>query len=154
MSANRSEPRGRHRGLDELGLAAVALGRHDQLAGQLAGDLGSVVLADDVQAQVDARRTAGRRQDVALVDVEHAGVDRHIRILAGQFVALRPVGGRPATVEQARLGQDERAGAQRDDPASTGMGPSQGFDHLRRHLVEVLGGRDHQVSARRILSSP
>ena len=36
--------------LDELGLAPVALGRHDQLAGQLGGHLAAVVLAHDVEA--------------------------------------------------------------------------------------------------------
>ena len=61
--------------LDVLGLAAVALWRHDQLTSEPGGDLAPVVLADDMQAEIDGCRAAGRREDVALIDEEHARVD-------------------------------------------------------------------------------
>ena len=48
-----------HRRVDVLGLAAVALRRDHELAGELGGDLCAVVLADHVQAQVDAGGAAG-----------------------------------------------------------------------------------------------
>ena len=94
--------------LDVLGLAAVALRRDDQLAGELGGDLAPVVLADDVQAEVDAGGTARAGEDVALVDEEHPGVDRQERISAGQLVALGPVGRRAPPVEQSRLRRGRR----------------------------------------------
>jgi hypothetical protein len=37
----------------------VALGRDHELAGELGGDLGAVILADHVQAQVDAGGAPG-----------------------------------------------------------------------------------------------
>ena len=79
---------------------------------QPGGDLGAVVLTNDVEAEVDAGRAAGRRQDVTLVDIEDPRVDGDRRVVSGQVVALRPVGGRPPAVEQTCLGENEGPGAQ------------------------------------------
>ena len=51
-----------HRQLDQLRLAAVAVGRDHQPARDGVGDLAPVVAAHDVQAQVDPRGAARRRQ--------------------------------------------------------------------------------------------
>src|SRR4051794_24824674 len=79
--------------------------------GGAVGDLGAVVAADDVQAQVDARGGAGRGQDVTLVDVEHVGVQVDRRMGAGELRGVLPVRGGAPPVEQARGGEDVRAGA-------------------------------------------
>lgn len=62
--------------LDVLGLTTVALGRDNELAGQLCRDFTPVITADDMQAEINAGGTPGPGQDVALVDVEHSGIDR------------------------------------------------------------------------------
>ena len=64
-------PRLRHRRLDELRLPAVAMRRHHQPPRHAVGGRRSPVAADEMQAQVDAGGAPGRRQQVALVDVEH-----------------------------------------------------------------------------------
>jgi hypothetical protein len=50
-----------------------------------------------VQAKIDARRTPGAGEDVALVDKKHARIDRQEGIAARQFIAFGPVRGRTAT---------------------------------------------------------
>ncbi len=112
-----------------------------ELAGQLRGDLGPVVLADHVQAKIDAGRAARRRQDVTVVDEEHRRVDRDVRVATGQIVTLRPMGGDPAPVEQTGFGQDERSGTQRDDATPSRLRSPKCLEHLGRHEVEILGRR-------------
>ena len=62
-----------HRPGDELGLAAVAVGRHHDPAGHRGGDPGAVQVAHQVQRRVDAGRRAGAGEDVAVVAVEDVG---------------------------------------------------------------------------------
>src|SRR5215471_5571045 len=50
-----------HRLRDILGLAAVAMWRDEEPLGDLVGNLRAEILADDVQAQVEAGRAACRR---------------------------------------------------------------------------------------------
>ena len=64
---------GGHGRLDELRLPAVTVRGHDHAPRERVGHLGPVILANHVQTQVDPRRRARRRQDRALVDVEHRG---------------------------------------------------------------------------------
>jgi hypothetical protein len=124
------------RGVDELGLAAVALGRHDHPAGEGVGHLGAVVDADQVQAQVDARRGAGGRVDaVAGVDEQHVGVDLDGGVPLGELGGVYPVGRGAAPVEEAGLGQQEGAGAHAHDPAAPLVDRSHVVEHLRRGLV-------------------
>jgi hypothetical protein len=132
----------RHGLVDVLGLAAVALRRHHQVAGQPGGDLAAVVAPHHVQAQVEAGRAARRGEQVAVVDVQHVGVDADVRVPAGQVGALRPVRGGPAPVQQARGGQDQRAGAQRDDAPALRAGLAQRGEHRAWHQVGGVG-RQH-----------
>ena len=71
------------RSLDVLGLAAVAVRRHHHPPGDLVGDLGPLLLADDVQAGVDAGGGAGRGDHRVLVDVQHVRFDHRPRVAAG-----------------------------------------------------------------------
>ena len=91
----------------------------DQAAGDRVGDLRSAAQADQVQAEVDAGGGAGRGEDAAVLDVEGRRVDLG-RAAGPQAVGVHPVGGGPAAVEQAGVGQHEGAGVQPDD---TGAGP-------------------------------
>jgi hypothetical protein len=87
-----------------------------------------------VQAQVDAGGDAGRGHHVALVDVQHAGVDLDLREHARQALGVGPVGGGAAAVEQAGGGQRERAGADRADPGTAGVSRAQGLERRAGQL--------------------
>ena len=71
---------------------------HHHPAGDGIGDLGPVILADYVQAEVNPRRRAGRGEDVPVIDIEHTRIQIHVGIPLGQLgpvwaqwvVALRP----------------------------------------------------------------
>ena len=110
-------PRRRHRRLDELRLPAVAMRRHHQPARHAVGRRRSPVAANEMQAEVDAGRGARRRQQAALVDVQHVGHHADARIGLGQPLAVAPVRGRPLAVEQTRRRQHEHARAERQQPA-------------------------------------
>jgi hypothetical protein len=77
------------------------------LAGKLGGDLAPVVLADDMEAQINTGGTAGTRKDVALIDEERTGLGRQGWVTASQFVAVRPVSGCTSSVKQSGLGEDK-----------------------------------------------
>jgi len=99
--------------LDELSLSPVALGWDYQLASQLGRDLAPIVLTDDMEAEIDTGRASRPGEDVALIDEEHAGIDRELRIAPSQFVAFCPVRCRSPSVEQrarqgAELAEKER----------------------------------------------
>ncbi|MCY1242499.1 hypothetical protein D9M68_326170 [compost metagenome] len=70
----------RHRPLDELRLAAVAVRRHDQAASHAVGRLAAEIAADQMQAEVNAGGTAGRRQHLPAIDIEHIGHHLDVRI--------------------------------------------------------------------------
>ena len=137
----RSRPRRRgDRAVDELGLAAVAVRRHDAAPGDAVGDVGAVVAADDVQAQVDAGGGAGRGEHVAVVDEEHVGVDGRPRGsgAGSRSACVQCVVARPA-VEQPGRGQHVGAGADGHDPRA---GP-----HAARTAVDRSGSA---VAGRRV----
>ncbi|HEY4004297.1 MAG TPA: hypothetical protein VGM60_03795 [Pseudonocardia sp.] len=50
---------------------------------------GTVVAADDVQAQVGAGGFARRGEHPPLVEVEHVRIDRDRRVPVGEFVGVR-----------------------------------------------------------------
>ena len=89
------------------------------------------------------RCTPGGREDVALVDVQHARIDPHVRVLPSEIVTFRPVCGGPSALEQAGLGQHEGAGAERNDAAPSCMRSPQGLEDLRWHFIEPVGRGDH-----------
>jgi hypothetical protein len=87
-------------------------GGNHQLPGKHGGDLAAIVLADDMETQINAGDTARTGKDVALVKEEHTGVDRQPRVAASKFVAVRPVSNCTSSVEQSRLGEDKCTRAQ------------------------------------------
>jgi hypothetical protein len=83
----------------------------------MAGDAGcdgrAMVAAHHVQAQVQARGDTGAGEDVALVQVQHLGIDPHRREAVGELRGGIPMGGGAAAVGQAGIGQREGTGADR-----------------------------------------
>lgn len=89
---------------DVLGLAAVAVRGGDQFAGDLVGDGGTEVPADDVEAQVDAGGHAGGGEQGAVVDVQDVVVHPEPRVQPFQLVGACPVRGHRTAVEQPGRG--------------------------------------------------
>ena len=70
--------------------------------------------------------------EVAVVHVQHVGVDLDCRVALPQLGGVAPVRGGPAAVEQPGLGQDEGPGADRDDPGPAPVdGPQRPQDGRR-----------------------
>ena len=127
---------------DELRLAAAAVQWRHRHSSGVGGDRGTVVALHHVQAQVEAGRRARRRQHLALVDVEHVGVEVHGREAGAEQIGSDPVCRRALSVEQPGGRQRERAGAVRRDPGAAGMGRRQRGQH-------VIAGADGDVVAAR-----
>jgi putative intracellular protease/amidase len=126
-------PGGRWHGeVDELGLAAVAVGRDHRAPRERGGHLCAVVTADDVEAEVKARRDARAGQHVAFVDEEDVRIHLDRGELGSEGVGVGPVGRRAAPVEQPGVGEGEGAGADRHHAGAVGGGPPQGVEQRRR----------------------
>ena len=69
--------------------------------------------------------TPARGQDVALVDVEHVGLDVDARVARGEVGGVAPVGRGAAAVEDAGGGERERAGADRGHARAALVGGAQ-----------------------------
>jgi hypothetical protein len=78
------------------------------------GDLTAVVATHEVQAHVQARRHAGRRQHIAVVDEQHPGVEPHLREERLEFGGALPVRRGATAVQQTRCGEDEGPDGDRD----------------------------------------
>src|SRR5215831_14789117 len=100
-----------HSTLDKLRLAAISMRVDNQSAGNLVGDALAKVLAHDMEAKVDPSRAAGRRQHVALVDVQDIWLNRDSRVHLCKFRRISPVGGCAAAIQQSSCSYDECAGA-------------------------------------------
>ena len=61
--------------IDELRLSAVAVRGDNEAARDAIGDVRPEVAANEVQAQVDPRRTARRGQDRPFIDVQDVGIE-------------------------------------------------------------------------------
>ncbi|GAA1673765.1 hypothetical protein GCM10009680_11780 [Streptomyces yatensis] len=145
----------RQRRLDVLGLAAGPMGGRDELPGQGVGRLGAVVLAHQMQTDVDAGRGARPGQHIAVVDVEHGRIEPYGRIALGEQRGVHPVGGRRTAVEKSGRGEGERARAQRHDAGAAPMGLTQRGDQLLGGIAAHIGrGRDdHRVRGDQFLGA-
>ena len=125
---------------DILGLVARALGGDDHAPGNGGSDVGAVVLANDMEREIDGGGGSGRGEDLAVVDVEDARVDLDLGIAGGEFSSPAPMGGDAATIKQTSFGEDERAGAEGEDARAALIGEAQGIEHGR--------GNGHDAGAR------
>ncbi len=134
-----------------LCLTAAAVGGRDQTPGRVVGRGHPEVAAQDVQAQVDARGGAGRRQHAALVDEQDVLVDLDERMPRRECPRVVPVRRGASAVEQARGG--EREGARRDggEPRAPIVGGDQRVDDGLRRVVAVrepVAGDEDDVGPR------
>ena len=56
-------------------------------------DLRSIVVADDVEAEIDAGGAAGGSEDTSLVDIEYVWLDVDLRVSPGEVIDIAPVRG-------------------------------------------------------------
>ena len=99
----------------ELRLSAGSLDEHHQLArhGERRGL--TPVLLDHRERHVHPGRHSCGRVDAATLDIERVGLDAGARGVARQPIAVAPVCGRRAPVQETGAGQYQRAGADRAD---------------------------------------
>jgi hypothetical protein len=128
----------------ELGLVARSAEEHDEVAGDGEGGVAADVLLDEREGEVDAGGDTGGGGDVSVADVDGVGGDLDRRVVAGQLGAVRPVGGRPAAVQEARLGEQDRAGADRDQAPRARAVLAQPGDDLGGGVPGALAARDEQ----------
>ena len=128
-----------------------------QATGDVVGDLGTVILAHDMKTQVDGRCTPRGRQDLALVDVEHPGIDFYAGVHALQRVGILPVCRGTFAVEQPRGGQHECTGAYGDDPGAFRMCLAQGREQVLGHFhrrIFLPAGHDDGVGIPDVVQTP
>ena len=110
-----------------LAVLRPAAGIDDQPARDLGGKARAVRFFEQVQGQVDAGGDPRAGVEAAVFDKERIALRPHPGVARLQFGQAPPVGGAFAAVEQAGLGQHERAGA---DGTETGalrlLGPEPG----------------------------
>jgi hypothetical protein len=100
----------------DLGELARPMDEDDHLAGRCHGECRTVVVLDEGEREVDAGGHASRRPHVAVAHVDAVGLDADRGEVRREGVAHRPVGRRPAPVEQARPREQQSAAAHRRDP--------------------------------------
>ncbi len=106
------------------------------------------MLADQVQTQVQARCHSCRRQNGALVNEQHGGVDVDVGIPPRQLAGELPMGGGTPAVEQAGSSQREGPDAHRRDPGTVVGGGSQCRNCLRVRLFQELVRSRHHHEVR------
>jgi hypothetical protein len=110
---------------NELCLSAGAFERHHGGTRCLRRDFRAEIAPHQMEAQIEPRRGAGRRQEFSIVDVQHVRVDVYLGIAPGQFLSHHPVGRRLQTIECSRSGEYERTRANRCDPGTPRGGATQ-----------------------------
>ena len=132
-----------------LGLCPRALHVGDQRPGHPPRDVGTVVLGDERQGEVQRARHPADVATSAVADEDRIRVDGDRRVLAGEPVGVRPVRGGAAAVEQAGRGQHRRPGAHRRHPARVaGEPPDVRDEHVVGRRAPVSVAADHDERCR------
>src|SRR4051812_22423659 len=82
----------------ELCLAARALEKDNELAGDRQGHARSEIRFDESKREIDAGRDAGRCPNIAIADEDRIGIEFHRRKFSGELHASSPVRDRAATI--------------------------------------------------------
>lgn len=114
-----------HRADNELRLSAFAMRRHDQAARDTVGRVRPEIPSHDMQAEIDAGRTAGRRQNAAVVDIKHGRIKLDIGEACCNRGGIAPVSRRFQPVEKAGLRQNRDSRAERHHARAAPIGVPQ-----------------------------
>lgn len=117
---------------------------HDQVAGDGQCRVPAQVLLDQGEGEIDARGDTGRGGDGSVADVDRVRVDLDGGMVAGEFRAVRPVRGGPATVQEARLGEQDRAGAHGDQSLRARPVRAQPVGHTRVRTARARAAGDEE----------
>ncbi len=140
------------RRFDVLRLAASALRGHDHASGDGRGDGGSVVLAHDMQREVDGGGCAGGGEDLPVVDEQDAGIDLDPGVARCQVGSPAPMSGNAPTIQEAGFGQQKRTRAEGEDARSALVGEAQGIEQGwgNRHNAGAWAWDNDDVSRGRV----
>nr|WP_241560769.1 hypothetical protein [Sinirhodobacter populi] len=116
QSRNMRARRRRQGALDELRLAAIAVGRDHQTPRHAVRGLCAIIAAHQMDTQIEPRRTAGRGHHRPLIDVKRIRQNRDLRKPGGEPRGVMPVRRGPFPVEQPTLRQHKGSAADRNDP--------------------------------------
>lgn len=106
----------------ELGLVAGAPQEDDEVAGHGERHLPAVVLLHEGEREVDAGGDARRGGQPAVAHEDRFGVHLDRRVVTGEHLAERPVGGHAVAVELPGPGEEQRAGTDGDQlPRARGV---------------------------------
>ena len=129
---------------DVLRLPAVTLEGCYRYARRLGGDARPKIATHEMQAHVEASSGAGRRDDLAVVDVQHSGLNGHCGIACAQARRGEPMRRRAYTVQKAGRRKHEGTRANRCDAGAASRCGSQRPHHRRRNgRFNILDAGDH-----------
>src|SRR5229473_3828773 len=121
-----------HEPFDELGLPSLTLWRSHEAAGPCVGSFGAEVTPDEVEAQVDTRGYASRREDVVVIDEEAVGQYVDLGIAGLELSGPPPMGGGGAVVEHTSRGERKSGGADRYQSGAPRVCRTYRVEHCRR----------------------
>ncbi len=133
----------------QLRVLRSAAQRHHHGLRRLGGQRGAAFLRDEVQRKVDAGGDACARRHRAVQHEDTVGDDLAIRRQGAQVVEVLVVRGGPVAVQQARMGRQQRAGADGDQaqarlPGLEAPQPPDGLGGARLARIEPPPGHSRQ----------
>jgi hypothetical protein len=129
-----------------LRLAPRALEEEDEAERHCVRDPSPEILLDKSQDEIHARRATGGGVNTAIADVDRLRIDRDTRVAMRELLAERPVCCGPPAVEEASLGQKERAAAEAGDASAAPSGAAQPGEEtlVTTRQIEVVERSDDQ----------
>jgi len=129
----------------ELRLSAGPLHVYDEVTRHAAGQIRAVLAFDERESQVDAGGDSGRGEDLTVLDEQRVRLDLDVRISPCQQLRVPPVRSGPPAGQQPRGGQDEGAGADRDQATRACVQPLYSLDQVLRDRIghKVVPATDH-----------
>src|SRR5262245_28274806 len=130
----------------ELRLPARPAQEQDEPARDFEGDSSPEVFIHQIQGEIDAGGHAGGRAHRAFPDEDRVLLHANARVATGQLVAGRPVRGGAAAIQEARLGKEEGARADRGDTARSASGSADPAHEgaIARGLLDAGAARHDQ----------
>ncbi|OWK24388.1 hypothetical protein AJ87_21995 [Rhizobium yanglingense] len=122
-----------HGRADELRLPAFAMRRKHQTARHTVCGFCAKITAHDVQAEINAGRTARGRQDTALVHVENVRIEGDLRIARCERRDIAPMRRGTPAAQKTGSGKHGNAGAERHDTGTALMSLTQRINQRLRH---------------------
>src|SRR5712691_10437437 len=121
-----------HEPFDELRLPSLTLWRSHEAAGPCVGSCGAEITPDEVEAQVDTRGYASRREDVVVIDEEAVGQHVDLGIAVLELSGPPPRGGGGTVVEHTSRGERKSGGADRYQSGAPRVCRTYRVEHCRR----------------------